>query len=111
MQQREWPVIYRWPDARRSLPAGLRRAGQKLHLVATSPPYWAKRRYSEDDNEWGAGSLDQFIVDVLDHARQVRHVLRPWGWFALNLGDTRSGSGGAGGDAKTAGQRVYRQGA
>ncbi len=105
-----WPPVYRLADARQGLPAGLRRAGQKAAATMTSTPYLWKRRYSDDPWEWGSGSLDQFVADEVALAREVWHVTRSWGWFFLNLGDTRANTGGSGGDAKAAGQRVYRQG-
>lgn len=110
--ERIWPPVYRGTDARVELPGALRGSGQRAHLVAGSPPYWAKRRYCDDPahDEWGAGSLDRYVSDCVDFARNAWHIMRPWSWLVVNLGDTRTGSGGAGGDAKAAGQRVYRQG-
>lgn len=107
-----WPPVYQLNDARIALPSDFRRAGYKIQLVAESTPYLWKRKYTDGDQhaEWGGWSLEHFIADQIEHARQVWRVVANWGWFVLNLGDTRSNTGGAGGDANAAGQRVYRPG-
>lgn len=108
----EWPPVYHLADARVALPDDFRRGGFKLDLVAESTPYLWKRKYTDGDQhaEWGGWTLEHFIADHVAHARLLWHVVKPNGWYALNLGDTRSNTGGAGGDANAAGQRIYRPG-
>lgn len=100
-----WPAVYTGFDARKALPV----AGGSVALTATSTPFWAKATYSDEPKEWGSGPLGDFIKDQIAFAKVVWDATRPGGWFALNLGDTRANTGGAGGDVARAGQRIYRQ--
>jgi DNA modification methylase len=43
-------------------------------------------------------SLDQYVRNIVEVARELRRVLRDDGSWWLNLGDSYAGSGGAGGD-------------
>lgn len=99
-----WPTIYAGVDARRHWPSITHGAT----LAASSWPFWAKARYSEDPNEWGSGTIDQYLDDGVAFAWAAWDAVRPGGWLVLNLGDTRLNTGGAGGQVRDAGQRVYR---
>lgn len=101
------PELLDWPDGRRP------------RLVATSVPYWGLRGYGTDlcSTPWGASG--ETLAEYLDKARRfaslVWDVLDRDGWAAINIGDTRTGSGGSGGDYLAgggyAGRARYRQGA
>lgn len=70
-----------------------------IDCVVTSTSYWAKRSYGDDEDEFGKGSLEDFIEkECVPFAREVARVLRDDGLFWWNIGDTAAGSGGAGGD-------------
>jgi site-specific DNA-methyltransferase (cytosine-N4-specific) len=82
--------------------------------VITSPPYWARRRYTDDGLELGVGALQEYLVDLVGVFETLRSKLHDEGLLWVNIGDTASGSGGSGGDyAKgcRAGKPKYRQGA
>jgi DNA modification methylase len=70
--------------------------------------------YGDDPAEIGKGTLAQYMYDMYAVGREMRRVLRDDGVFWLNLGDTASGSGGAGGDYNAGGSKQgmprYRQG-
>jgi DNA modification methylase len=83
----------------RSLPDGC------AHLCVTSPPYWAKRTYTDGPDgahpdEVGQEPDPQTYVEVLRRiVGQIGRVLREDGWLFLNLGDTyASRPGGYRGD-------------
>ena len=97
--------MYRGFDARFELPAM-----DPVDLTVTSTPYLWRSKYSDATDEFGAGSLDRFIHDQRNLAANIWDATRPGGWYVLNLGDSRSNTGGAGGDISAAGKRVYRQG-
>lgn len=85
-----------------------------IDCVVTSCSYWGRRNYGDDKRELGKGSLDEFLFETALWLREVARVLRPDGVLWLNIGDTMSKSGGAGGDYNVGGskegQRKYRQG-
>lgn len=80
----------------------------------TSPPYWGLRRYGESEDEIGTGSLSDYIDDITLVGHGVARLLDDRGVWWLNIGDTSSGSGGAGGDynpgGRMEGRPKYRQG-
>lgn len=77
-----------------------------VHSVITSPPYWRKRRYTDDQREIGQEpSPGEFLATLLRVTDELWRVLRDDGTIWINLGDTASGSGGAGGDYNEGGQR------
>ena len=82
--------------------------------IATSPPYWARRRYTLDPLETGQGDLDTYIDDLSRLFTSLRSALADDGVLWINIGDTAAGSGGSGGDygadGARAGQLPYRQG-
>lgn len=92
-------------DVLRSMPDG------SVDLVLTSPPFLALRSYLPADHpdkakEIGSEATPGEFLDVLlDHVVEWRRVLAPHGSICVELGDTYSGSGGAGGDYGPDGMR------
>ena len=85
----------------RALPAA------SVDLVATSPPFLALRNYRNLDGQWGSEPTPAaFLDNLLTLATELRRVLTPHGSIAIELGDTYSGSGGAGGGYDRAGMRA-----
>lgn len=61
---------------------------ETVDLVVTSPPYWLKRDY-DDENQIGQESTPQAYVDSLvDCMKEWRRLLRRWGSVFVNIGDT-----------------------
>jgi DNA modification methylase len=86
-----------------------------VDCVVTSPGYWGQRAYGSHLAEIGRRSLAEYVAEeTLGWAREVGRVLDDRGLFWLNIADTRSNSGGAGGDymkgGTKEGQARYRQG-
>jgi hypothetical protein len=75
-----------------------------VDLVMSSPPFLALRSYLAHDHpdkgkEIGSESTPANFIDaLLDVVEACDRVLAPHGTLAFELGDTYSGSGGAGGD-------------
>lgn len=75
-----------------------------IDLVLTSPPFLALRSYLPDDHPLKAKEIGSepdpatFIDVLLGLTAEWRRVLAPHGSIAIELGDSYSGSGGAGGD-------------
>lgn len=82
-----------------------------VDLVLTSPPYLALRSYLDEDDplkskEIGAEATPAAYLDaLLDVVEACDRVLSPYGTLIFELGDTYSGSGGAGGDYNEGGLR------
>lgn len=82
----------------RSMPAA------SADLILTSPPFLALRSYLPADHpakaqEMGSEATPGDYLDaLLDVVEECRRVLAPHGSLCFELGDTYSGSGGAGGD-------------
>lgn len=82
-----------------------------VDLVVTSPPFLALRSYlppdhPDKDKEIGSEpNPAAFVRTLLALTREWRRVLAPHGSIAAELGDTYSGSGGAGGDYGDSGLR------
>lgn len=82
-----------------------------VDLVMTSPPFLALRSYLPNDHpdkgkEIGSEATPaDFIDTLLDLSAEWRRVLAPHGSICVELGDTYSGSGGAGGDYAEGGLR------
>lgn len=95
--------------------AELRRRRVRAALVLCSPPFLALRSYLPDGHplkarEIGSEATPAAFVDVmLALVAECAHVLAPWGSIALELGDTFSDSGGAGGDYDADGLRSGQQ--
>ena len=83
-----------------------------VDLVLTSPPFLALRSYLPADHpakplEIGSESTPgEFIDTLLDVVEACSRVLAPHGSMCFELGDTYSGSGGAGGDYNDGGLRA-----
>jgi site-specific DNA-methyltransferase (cytosine-N4-specific) len=86
-----------------------------VDLILTSPPFLALRSYLPADHpdkgkEIGSEpSPADFIDTLLDLTEEWRRVLAPHGSLCVELGDTFSGSGGAGGDYADGGLREGQQ--
>lgn len=92
-------------DVTATLPDG------SVDLVLTSPPFLALRSYLPADHpdkgrEIGSEANPAAFLDVLlQLTAEWSRVLAPHGSIAIELGDTYSGSGGAGGDYADGGWR------
>ena len=86
-------------------------ADGSVDLVLTSPPFLALRSYLPADHpdkhrEIGSEATPAAFLDaLLELTAEWGRVLAPHGTLAVELGDTYSGSGGAGGDYGTDGLR------
>jgi DNA modification methylase len=75
-----------------------------VDLIVTSPPFLALRSYLPADHadkakEMGSEATPGAFIDaLLDLTEEWARVLAPHGSICVELGDTYSGSGGAGGD-------------
>ena len=89
-------------------------AENSFDCVVTSPPYFGLRAYGQSSREIGQGNLDDYLIDMRTVAGNLRSWVKPTGTLWLNLGDTASGSGGAGGDFSSSGSKKgiprYKQG-
>lgn len=85
-----------------------------FHSIVTSPPYFGLRKYGDSELEIGNGSVQDYLKDMEKCAKEWNRLLDDEGLLWLNLGDTASGSGGAGGDYNKGGAKDgrprYRQG-
>lgn len=85
-------------DGLREIPDG------SVDLVVTSPPFLALRSYLPADHpdkgkEMGSEPTPAVFIDsLLAVTAELRRVLAPYGSVCVELGDTYSGTGGAGGD-------------
>jgi DNA modification methylase len=105
-------------------------ADGSVQMIATSPPYYGLRKYAgAQDVDWPAvdyapmpglspmtvepmrcplgnePTLEAYIAHMVLCLREWRRVLRDDGIAFVNLGDSFSGSGGAGGDYNAGGLR------
>ncbi len=84
---------------------------QSINSVITSPPYWRKRAYLPADHPDKAKEIGQenspgeFLATLLRLTDELWRVVRDDGTIWINLGDTASASGGAGGDYLPGGPR------
>jgi DNA modification methylase len=82
-----------------------------VDLVFSSPPFLALRSYLPADHEHKAKEIGSeatpadFLDTLLDVVEACDRVLAPHGSLCFELGDTFSGSGGAGGDYADEGLR------
>ena len=82
-----------------------------IDLVLTSPPFLALRSYLPEDHPGKAKEIGSeptpaaFIDTLLALTAEWDRLLAPHGSIAVELGDTYSGSGGAGGDYNDGGLR------
>ena len=86
-----------------------------IDLIVTSPPFLALRSYLPDDHEHKHLEIGseptpaEFIDTLLALTAEWGRVLAPHGSLCVELGDTYSGSGGAGGDYNANGLRDGQQ--
>jgi hypothetical protein len=82
-----------------------------VDLLLTSPPFYRLRSYLSDghpdkDKEIGSEATPAAFLDtLLELTAEWRRLLAPHGSIAVEIGDTYSGSGGAGGDYNPDGLR------
>jgi hypothetical protein len=82
-----------------------------IDLIVTSPPFLALRSYLPADHPDKAKEIGseatpaEFIDTLLALSAEWGRVLAPHGSLCVELGDTYSGSGGAGGDYNAGGLR------
>jgi DNA modification methylase len=71
-------------------------ADKSVHLIVTSPPYYALRSYTGgDEHEIGTEETPEaYIQALVEAAREMKRVLRDDGSLILNLGDTFSANRG-----------------
>lgn len=85
--------------------------------VVTSPPYWGRRNYTGEPDEIGRPGqpLDEYVREMVQVMRSIVPKLQKCAVAWVVIGDSASGSGGAGGDysagGRYAGRARYRQGA
>jgi len=60
----------------------------EVQTIFTSPPYWNKRKYSEEEGLGNEKTSEEFIINLSEHLRDCKRVLNDRGSFFLNLGDT-----------------------
>ncbi|MDB4067685.1 DNA methyltransferase [Flavobacteriaceae bacterium] len=60
----------------------------EVQTIFTSPPYWNKRTYSEEKGLGNEKTSEEFVVNLSEHLRDCKRVLKDKGSFFLNLGDT-----------------------
>lgn len=62
---------------------------ETIQTIITSPPYWNKRKYSENNNEIGSEKTPvEYVNNLVKHLTDCHRVLKNEGSFFLNLGDT-----------------------
>lgn len=63
---------------------------ESVQMVFTSPPYWGKRRYTNNENELGAEETsDEYVRRMVEHLTACHRVLKDDGSLFLNIGDTQ----------------------
>ena len=60
----------------------------EVQTIFTSPPYWNKRKYSEEEGLGNEKTSEEFVICLSEHLRDCKRVLNDRGSFFLNLGDT-----------------------
>jgi len=87
---------------------------ESVDCIVTSPPFWGLRRYGDSPDEYGTEDLWEYVEKWKHLSDELWRVLKVDGLMWLNLGDTASGSGGAGGDYNKGGGKdgkpKWRQG-
>ena len=81
----------------RELPA------ESAHCVVTSPPYWGLRDYGVVGQLGLEATPSEYVDNMVAVFREVRRVMRHDATLWLNLGDTFSSRGGAGGTMSASG--------
>jgi DNA modification methylase len=57
----------------------------EVQTIFTSPPYWNKRKYSEEEGLGNEKTSEEFVVNLSEHLRDCKRVLNDRGSFFLNL--------------------------
>jgi DNA modification methylase len=70
---------------------------ESINMVMTSPPYWGLRDYDVEGQIGLEPDFRDYIKKLLEVFHELKRVLKNDGSFYLNMGDTYSASGGAGG--------------
>ena len=60
----------------------------KVQTIFTSPPYWNKRKYSEEEGLGNEKTSEDYVINLSEHLKDCKRVLNDRGSFFLNLGDT-----------------------
>lgn len=60
----------------------------EIQSIFTSPPYWAKRLYSEEIGLGNEKTSEEYVGRLSNHLNDCWRVLNTKGSFFLNLGDT-----------------------
>ncbi len=60
----------------------------EVQTIFTSPTYWNKRKYSEEEGLDNEKISEEFVVNLSGHLKDCKRVLNKRGSFFLNLRDT-----------------------
>ena len=60
----------------------------EVDLIFTSPPYWNKRKYTENGGLGNEKKPNDYVSNLVNHLKDCKRVLNKKGSFFLNLGDT-----------------------
>lgn len=86
---------------------------ESVDLVVTSPPYYGLRNYGVENQLGLEKTPQEYINKLMGIFIECKRVLKKTGSLWVNIGDTYSGSGGAGGDYNKGGlkegQPRYKQ--
>lgn len=81
-----------------------------VDAVVTSPPYFGLRRYGDSDSELGSDEdLPTYLDRLVSAFNECRYVMSDRGLLMVNIADTASKSGGAGGDYNRGGSKEGRR--
>lgn len=61
---------------------------EEVQLIFTSPPYWNKRKYTENGGLGNEKHPNDYVNNLVSHLTDCKRVLNKKGSFFLNLGDT-----------------------
>ena len=53
----------------------------EIQTIFTSPPYWNKRRYSEEEGLGNEKTSQEFVINLSEHLRDCKRVLNNRGSF------------------------------
>jgi len=60
----------------------------EVNLCFTSPPYWNKRKYDDEDGWLGnEKTSNEYVTNLIKHFKDTHRVLSDKGSFFLNIGD------------------------
>lgn len=63
-------------------------APNSVDLIVTSPPYWKKRDYGNEDQLGQEPTPEEYTENLIDALEHWKTFLRPTGSIFLNIGDT-----------------------